>query len=134
MDKLCRYLDKELEEMENKVGMGGKLSRTEIEDGKNLAKFKMAILTNERMEQDGYSDEYNGGMSNRASYRGNGGMSGARGRGSNARRDSMERYSREGGYSRADAEEDFRERLEDLMEIAPDEQKRKKIERILSEM
>ncbi len=134
MDKLSRYLDKELEEMENKVGMGGKLSRTEIEDGKNLAKFKMALLTNERMEQDGYSDEYNGGMSNRASYRGNGGMSGARGRGSNVRRDSMGRYSRESGYSRADAEEDFRERLEDLMEIAPDEQKRKKIERILSEM
>ena len=45
MDKLCKYIDKELDELENKVGMGGKLSRADIEDGKNLAKFKMAILT-----------------------------------------------------------------------------------------
>ena len=56
MDKLCRYLDKELEEYENKVAMGGKLSRTEIEDGKNIAKFKMALLTNEAMEDEGYSN------------------------------------------------------------------------------
>lgn len=53
MDKLCKYIDKELDELENKVGMGGKLSRADIEDGKNLAKFKMAILTNEAMENDG---------------------------------------------------------------------------------
>lgn len=124
MDKICKYIDKELDELENKVAMGGKLSRADIEDGKNLAKFKMAILTNDRMEEDGdYSNEY-GGMSNR--------MSNARGRGSNARRDSMGRYSREDGYSRA--ESDFRERLEDAIDSAPDEHKRKKLERILNEM
>lgn len=124
MDKICKYIDKELDELENKVAMGGKLSRADIEDGKNLAKFKMAILTNDRMEEDSnYSNEY-GSMSNR--------MSNARGRGSNARRDSMGRYSREGGYSRA--ENDFRERLEDAIDSAPDEHKRKKLERILNEM
>lgn len=124
MDKICKYIDKELDELENKVAMGGKLSRADIEDGKNLAKFKMAILTNDRMEEDSnYSNEY-GSMSNR--------MSNARGRGSNARRDSMGRYSREDGYSRA--ENDFRERLEDAIDSAPDEHKRKKLERILNEM
>lgn len=130
MDKICKYIDKELDELENKVAMGGKLSRADIEDGKNLAKFKMAILTNDAMENEDYSNEYREGMSNRMSYRG--GMSNARGRGSNARRDSMGRYSREDGYSRA--ENDFRERLEDAIDSAPDEHKRKKLERILNEM
>jgi hypothetical protein len=44
----------------------------------------------------------------------------------------MGRYSREDGYSRA--ESDFRERLEDAIDSAPDEHKRKKLERILNEM
>ena len=130
MDKLCKYIDKELDELENKVGMGGKLSRADIEDGKNLAKFKMAILTNEAMENNGeYSNNYmQGGNSygyNRgASYRGR-------------RRDSMGRYSREynrDDYSRAEAEDEFREHLEEAMHSAPDEHKRKKLERMLNEM
>ena len=129
MDKLCKYIDKELDELENKVGMGGKLSRADIEDGKNLAKCKMAILTNEAMENDGeYSNNYmQGGNSyNRgASYRGR-------------RRDSMGRYSRDdynrGEYSRAEAEDEFRDRLEEAMHSAPDEHKRKKLERMLNEM
>lgn len=129
MDKLCKYIDKELDELENKVGMGGKLSRADIEDGKNLAKFKMALLTNEAMEDEDYSNEY-GGNSYRGSYRGS---SYARGR----KRDSMGRYSREynrGEYSRAEAEDEFREHLEEAMQSAPDEHKRKKIERMLNEM
>lgn len=129
MDKLCKYIDKELDELENKVGMGGKLSRADIEDGKNLAKFKMALLTNEAMEDEDYSNEY-GGNSYRGSYRGN---SYARGR----KRDSMGRYSREynrGEYSRAEAEDEFREHLEEAMQSAHDEHKRKKIERMLNEM
>lgn len=133
MDKLCKYIDKELDELENKVGMGGKLSRADIEDGKNLAKFKMAILTNEAMENDDeYSNNYmQGGNSyNRGgSYRGS---SYARGR--NARRDSRGRYSSEDGYSRAEAEDEFRDRLEEAMQSAPDEHKRKKLERMLNEM
>jgi hypothetical protein len=141
MDKLCRYLDKELEEMENKVGMGGKLSRTEIEDGKNLAKFKMALLTNEAMEEDGgYSNEYSGTRPYRErimrgnSYEYEDGMSNARGRGSRAKRDRMGRYSSEDGYSRAEAKEEFIEKVYDLMDEAPDEHTRKKVERLANEM
>jgi hypothetical protein len=126
MDKLCKYIDKELDELENKVGMGGKLSRADIEDGKNLAKFKMAILTNESMENDGeYSNNY---MQGGNSYGYNRGSS-YRGR----RRDSMGRYSRD-EYSRAEAEDEFREHLEESMRSAPDEHKRKKVERMLNEM
>lgn len=134
MDKLCKYIDKELDELENKVGMGGKLSRADIEDGKNLAKFKMAILTNEAMENDGeYSNTYGGNSYRGGSYRGE---SYARGR--NARRDSMGRYSRDdynrGEYSRAEAREDFMEEVEELMHKAPDEHTRKKLERFMNEI
>jgi hypothetical protein len=119
MDKICKYIDKELDELENKLAMGGKLSRADIEDGKNLAKFKSAILTNKAMEEEGYSGDWDEPMHR---------MSNAHGR-SNARR---ERYSREDGYSRA--ESDFRDCLEDAIDSAPDEHKRKKLERILNEM
>lgn len=136
MDKLCRYVDRELEEYENKVANGGKLSRTEIEDGKNLAKFKMALLTNEAMENEGYSGDWDGIAyeGGRMSRRSRDGMSGARGRGSRAKRDSMGRYSSEGDYSRAEAKEEFIEKVYDLMDEAPDEHTRKKIERFASEM
>lgn len=69
-----------------------------------------------------------GGSSNRGSYEGRGG-SYARGRGSNARRDSMGRYSSERGYSRDG--EDLADQLRDLMEDAPDETIRRDMERLL---
>lgn len=134
MDKLCRYVDRELEEYENKVANGGKLSRTEIEDGKNLAKFKMALLTNEAMENEGYSGDWDG-----IAYEGGrmmsrrNGMSGARGR-MNAKRDSRGRFSSEGDYSRAEAKEEFMERVYELIDEAPDEHTRKKAERFASEL
>lgn len=134
MDKLCRYVDRELEEYENKVANGGKLSRTEIEDGKNLAKFKMALLTNEAMENEGYSGDWDG-----IAYEGGrmmsrrNGMSGARGR-MNAKRDSRGRFSSEGDYSRAEAKEEFMERVYELIDEAPDEHTRKKAERFASEI
>ena len=137
MDKICRYLDRELEEMENKVANGGKLSRTEIEDGKNIAKFKMALLTNEAMENEGYSGDWDGNSYEGIRMRGDayrGGMSGARGRGSNAKRDRMGRYSSENNYSRADAKEDFIEKVYELIDEAPDEHTRKKAERFANEL
>ena len=105
MDKLCKYLDRELEEYENKVANGGKLSRTEIEDGKNLAKFKMALLTNKAMEEDGYSNDYYNNSYAR-------------------RRDSMGRYSRD----------DFMSKLHELRSEAPDEHTRRKFDRFMEEM
>lgn len=134
MDKLCKFIDRELEDLESKAASTGKLSSAEVNYGKDLAKFKMALLTNDRMEQDGEYSEYDGMTYEGASYRGGrGGMSGARGR-MNARRDSRGRYSSEDGYSRADAREDFRMELEELMEKAPDEHTRRKVEKFLAEM
>lgn len=73
---------------------------------------------------EGGSYEGGGGMSNRGSY--------ARGRGRNARRDSMGRYSSERGYSR-DAEE-MVEQLRDMEQTAPDDQTRRSIQRLISEL
>ena len=87
--------------------------------------------------QDG-DDEYSEyGMPETYPYRG---RSYARGRG--AKRDSMGRYSREGsnyrgrgrGYSLDDAKQDYIELLREMMEDAPDEMTRQKIQRMVHEM
>ena len=82
--------------------------------------------------RDGHS--YRGG-----SYRYDDG-SYARGRGRNAKRDAMGRYSRNdgyrrmGGYSRADGKEDYIEQLREMMRDVPDEKTRQSIKRMIDEM
>lgn len=91
--------------------------------------FKV-IESKEEMMEDGYSNR--GGsyaMNGGNSYRGN---SYARGRGRNARRDSMGRYSSERGYSR-DAE-DMVEQLREMEMTAPDDQTRRSIQRLISDL
>ncbi|MBP5362870.1 MAG: hypothetical protein J6Y71_07635, partial [Ruminococcus sp.] len=73
------------------------------------------------------------GASGRGSYEGGSSNRGSYGRGRNANRDRMGRYA-ERGYSRADAEEDFRTEIEELMNKAPDEQSRKKLEKLMQDM
>lgn len=84
-------------------------------------------------EDKGYSGTYWDG---RYYYDGETSMNGmSNARGSNAKRDSMGRYSSERGrYSRADAKEDFLMEVEELIEKAPDEHTRKKMERFVNEM
>lgn len=129
MHKLCEYIDKELEELEHKAGVGQKLSAGEIQYGDMLAHFKKSLLTNDAME--GYDDEYsndNRAMRDNRSMRSMRGNSMARGRGSNVRRDSMGRYSRD------DALDDMVDELEDLMEKAPDEQTKKEFRRFINKV
>lgn len=124
MDKLCKYIDKELEEIENKTGMSGKLSGAELEYADKLAHLKKSLLTNEAMEGNSYGHarsygyRYEDGMS-RDSY--------ARGRGRSARRDSRGRYSSE--YS-----EGMAEQLYELMEQAPDEKTRREFEKFIEKI
>lgn len=128
MHKLCDYLTDELKEMEDKVARGGKLSRTEIEDGKNIAKFKMALLTNDRMEQDGGESEmypYMGGYRSYTGDRNNERMSDRRGMPNAQRRDSRGRYSGD-DYSREDARDDFIADLREVVMNAPDEHMKKR--------
>lgn len=142
--KLKEMLLKELEE----YGSKGELSAgtLEIVDKlshavKNICKI---IEEYEEAEYSGDGGSYEGsyrggrgGSSNRGSYRGGRGGSYegsyegsyARGR-SNARRDSMGRYSSERGYSRAGLADELRE----LMQDAPDERTRQEIQRLADKL
>lgn len=90
----------------------------------------------------GGNSSYRGGQGGRGGsssyYREGGGQGGgssyARGRGRNARRDSMGRYARAGGYSREEGKEDMIEQLREIMEDAPDQQSQQEIQRLISKM
>ena len=140
------HLDKILEMSEAEFGAmakNGKFkSREEIDSVYKLmdiVKDVYCIWEMEDSEDDSMRGSYRGG-----SYRYDGsyndGNSYARGRGRNAKRDSMGRYSREprgsyrmDGYSR-DGKQEYIEHLRDMMDEAPDEQTRKSIERMISQM
>ena len=150
LEGILKLVDNELEAIEK----NGKFrSREEIDSVYKLvdiAKDAYCIWKYEEEDMDGES--YDDGMSyerggNRGgrSYRGGSydgsydGGSYARGRGRNARRDSMGRYSRDmdsrpmRGYSRDD-QEGYKEHLMTAMENAPDEQTRQNIKRMLDTM
>jgi hypothetical protein len=134
MHKLIEYACDRLEELEKKAEKGN-LSMAETEYAEVLSSLRKNLLKGDMlydavMEDGEYSGNM-GGMSYQRDGRGGnrGGNSYARGRGSNARRDSMGRYSSERGYSRDGME--MADQLRDLMEDAPDETIRKDIERLL---
>ena len=142
MHKLMEYICNELEELERKADKEGKLSMAEIEYIDKLSHIKKSLLAAEEMWEDSEYSEAGGGrggnsyrMSNRggSSYRRSRdggspfeGGSYARGRGRNARRDAMGRYS-------SDSEEMIEE-LRELMQDAPDQQTRQDIQRIVSRL
>ena len=132
MHKLIDYICDELEDLEHKVGTGEKLSMAEVEYMGVLAEAKKDLLKGENMMEDGYSGRDGRGYSRRGgrSYDGRvyyaDGRSYERGRGSNARRDSMGRYS-------MDSESMITE-LHDMMNEAPDDRTRKEIQRLIDRM
>lgn len=120
--ELKEMLCKELEE----YGKKGDLSTGSLDVVDKLAHTvknlgKIIEMYDEEGEYSGAYD-YNMGGGRGGSY--------ARGRGRNARRDSMGRYSRE-GYSRAN--EDVVEQLRGVMEDAPEDMKRE-IKRLITKM
>lgn len=144
MHKLIEYVCEELESLEKKAAKGS-MSAAEIEYADKLASLKKNLLKGDMLYDEVMEDgEYSGAMRPMSDmsgiYRGGSynrnrddGMSYARGdgrgRGRNAKRDSMGRYSSERGYSR-DGQE-MADQLRDLMEDAPDESVRRDIERLL---
>ena len=147
LHEMCETLSKELGEANMKVkSSGGKLSGSDLDYIDKLTHAIKSIKTTIAMEEadDGYSEMYpyvysydnNGDMGgmNRNSY------AMGRGRGSNARRDSMGRYSSRGysrdysrrGYSRDNS--DMISELQDIMEDAPDERSRQEIQKLITKM
>lgn len=138
--KLKETLCAELEEYAKK----GKLSAGDLEI---VDKLSHAIKNIDKIIEKYDESEYSGasGYSNRMNYErgGRGGYSNerggysnerdysmARGRGSNARRDSRGRYSSEYGYAGHDMVMELRE----LMEDAPDERTRMEFEKFIRKM
>lgn len=115
-------------------GKKGELTAGSLETVDKLShSIKNLCKIIEDMEMDGeYSTtgdiDGNYRYSNARSYRGG---SYARGKGRNARRDSMGRYSSE-GYSRA--AEDMITQLRDMVEEAPDEQTRMEIQKLMKKL
>lgn len=138
MHKLIDFVCDELEDIEQKAAKG-ELSISDVQYADTLAHLKKNLLKSEEMMEEfdeGYSSEMRpmdgsmrGGSYRGGSYRYDGGMSYARGRGRNAKRDSMGRYSSERGYSRDGME--MADQLRDMMKDAPDESVRRDIERLL---
>lgn len=118
-DMLC----KELEE----YGSKGELTAGSLNTIDTLAH---AIKNIDKIIMNYEGEEYsNRGSYDRGSYRG---ASYRRGRGRNAKRDSMGRYSSyDDGYSRAD---DMIEQMYSMMENVPDEHTRQQMQRIISNM
>lgn len=148
--ELCETIKEEIAEANKKIkNAGGKLSAGDVEYIDKLTHSLKSIKAVMAMMEDEDDDEYSSmypyvyrGRSYRGrSYRsddemtGEGGRSYARdgrGRGSNARRDSMGRYSsRMDGYSRHG---DVVESLREVMEEAPDERTRQEIQRLIEKM
>lgn len=150
IDAMLELADKEFEAIEK----NGKFrSREEIDsvyklmdivkDGMCIQQMEDGEMYDDASYGDGMS--YRGGRSYRGSYDGSyEGESYARGRGRNARRDSMGRYSRDDGYdyrggrnmnySRGDAKHEYIENLRSMMEDAPSEEVRQNIQRMISQM
>ena len=123
---LCDFIKDELHELDRKVASGGKLSAQELEYADKLAHMKKSLLTVDAMENPEEYDPgymYHDGMGN-SSY-------GARGRGRNARRDSMGRYA---AGSRVYYDDNMMDELHELMEKAPNEQVRNKYREFISEI
>ena len=145
MNELYELKDMLCEELE-KVGKKGELTAGSLDTVDKLAhaikNLNKIIEAKEDEEYSSRGGSYDGEMSghypmymyNRGgSYRdGMRGGSYARGRGRNARRDSMGRYSSERGYSRANS--DMVEQLREMMEDAPDDMSRKEIQKLITKM
>lgn len=108
LTELKKKLIRELEE----YSQNGKFSKEDVETIKYMASA-VDHLCNILMDGDGEYSNRNDGMS-----RNYGGVSYARGRGRNARRDSMGRYSNE-GYSRTDGVEELVDNVRSMMQDLP---------------
>lgn len=135
LDGILKLTENELKAI---TSNGKYRSREEIDSVYKLMDIAKDVYCIWQYEEDSdeYSETYDRGG---RSYRGGSydGGSYARGRGRNARRDSMGRYSREGSYrgrSYNDAKADYIEDLRMMMESAPDEPTRSGIQRMIQQM
>lgn len=164
MHKLKEVLMNELYEYEEKAKKmgGGKVSQSELERIHSLTDTVKNICKIDMLEEGGGYSEGSNWMADGRMYGTSyeGGSSYARGRGRNARRDSMGRYSSDGGmsydrdssyddgmsyarggnrggrmgYSRDGAKEHLIEKAEEMYDMASDEKERRAIKHFIKQL
>ena len=137
LEDLCEKVTEEISDINDKIEQnGGKMSSGDLEVIDKLTHALKSIKAVIGMAE--YEDDYsreeggNAGGGNMGVSSNRGGRSGARGRGRNARRDSMGRYSRR-GYSRDEAMEGIAEDIRDAMQSMPEHLK-KEAQKFLSKI
>lgn len=131
---MCETLSTELAKTNEKLtNISGSISNGDLDYINKLTHaIKSVKTTLAMMESEEYSNRggsYRGSYDDR-SYEGDMGMSNARGRGRNAKRDSMGRYSSERGYSR----NDMMDNLYEMRDNAPDDRTRQEFDRMINKM
>lgn len=137
MNELYELKEKLCKELKKYSGEDVTTSSLEVVDKlahaiKNIDKIIMGYEEEEggSYGYNSYNNSYRNGRNDRMSY--NNGNSYARGRGRNAKRDSMGRYSSNDGYSRHGEHSEMVEQLRDLMMDAPNDEIRREYEKVIS--
>lgn len=119
LHEMCETLSRELEEVNQKIrSSGGKMSSGDLEVVDKLTHALKSVKAVMAMEEgEGYSSMY--------PYMRGGSYAYAQ------RRDSRGRYSRNYGYSRAEEKAEMVAQLRDMMDNAPDENMRKRIDDLI---
>lgn len=137
LEDLCEKVTEEISDINEKIDQnGGKMSSGDLEVIDKLTHALKSIKTTIAMAE--YDDDYsraeggNAGGGNMGGSSNRDGRSGARGRGRNARRDSMGRYSSR-GYSREEAMEGIADEIRDAMQSMPEHLK-KEAQKFLSKI
>ena len=129
--RLCETLENVVERVNAKLDKSkGELTSDDLSYIQKLTHSLKSVKATIAMMED--EDANGGSYRNDGSYRGGyRGGSYARGRGGNARRDSMGRYSRYDGYSRHG---DMAEELRGMMDDAPNEAIKREIQRLVEKV
>lgn len=137
LHEMCETISEAISEANEKIrSAGGKLSAGDVDYVDKLTHALKSVKATIAMmeDEDGYSGYYpmyayadGRNQTDNRSYRGG---SYARGRGRNARRDSMGRYSSD-GYSRADG---LADELRELAEDAPNESVKREMHRLVEKI
>lgn len=161
LHELCERLTEEISDYKKRIDKNdGKMSAGDLEAIDKLTHTLKSIKTTLAMEEydddyshdgrggyyagyDGRSDHMDGVSRNPRMYRDGESHEGRsyarRGRGANAKRDSMGRYSSDGrasrgGYSYDEAKDEMMEKLHEVMEFAPDETTKREVKKLVEKM
>lgn len=138
LNELCDTLARAISSANEKIrNAGGKVSAADTDFldklTHSLKSVKTTIAMIEAEDDDGdYSERYSRDGSYRRGYSRDSYGYARGGRGRNARRDSMGRYSNRDGYSRDGG--DLADELRELMDSAPDDQTRQEMMRLVQKI